>query len=813
MVQDILRNATWACLPYESVTSKGVFFGDNPFDFSAPVLYTQLSMAALVAASLKCILTPLGIVLGPSILGKDEVLVDTIYPGRSIYINKTVGAFASMLFMFIVGVKMDLSMVTKSGKKALVIGICAFFWPLMLSTTLAYILKRKITLEPNLYESLIEIAVFQSASSFHVIACLLADLNLLNSELGGLAISSSMVSGICSSIWLSLSFLVRQNLLVTKKKTFPLAALSIVVMLLIIICIMRPISLWMIRKTTKRKQLKESYMISIFLMILTCSLLGEISGLHYVLGPMILGLALPDGWPLGSAIVDKLESFVSLILLPTYYVISCGSLDIFSLNLKTTGIVELLALSSFLGKVTGTMLPSLYCKMPIIDSLCLGLIMSSQGITDIINVQIGILLFLIDAESYNAMTATFILMTGIIAPIVKILYKPSKRYISFRRRRTIQHTMPNEELRLLACIFHQNSTPSLINLLEVSNPMTKSPIGFYAVHLMELQGRSAPILVAHQQGKRSSIHSNHSDHIINAFRLYEQHNLGKVTVHPFTAIAPYATMHDEICNLALEKRVSMVIIPFHKHWTLHGSEECDNPLKAVNFKILKNVPCSVGILVDKETLSGRNSGGSKPLYSIGMIFVGGPDDREALAYAMRMAEHPNVSLTVIRLVQPNKKSTELDCDMIKRFKMSNIQQKHHIYKEEVVKDSVEMINVIKLLENNYELILVGRRHESNSPLFMGLTLWNEYPELGYLGDMLVSSESDWEVSVLVVQQQTFEGEDIPESFKLLMEDAFSVNGSTSSDTKLWPSSPQDHLKPETVKHRIKGAVNKIWFGD
>ena len=379
-------------------------------------------------------------------------------------------------------------------------------------------------------------------------------------------------------------------------------------------------------------------------------------------------------------------------------------------------------------------------------------------------------------------------MTAIIAPTVKILYNPSMRYMSYRRRRTIQHTMPNEELRLLACIFHQNSTPSLINLLEVSNPMTKSPIGFYAIHLMELQGRSAPILVAHQQGKRSSIHSNHSEHIINAFWRYEQHNLGKVTVHPFTAIAPYATIHDEICNLALEKRVSMVIIPFHKHWTLHGSEECDNPLKAVNFKILKNVPCSVGILVDKETLSGRNSGGSKPLYSIGMIFVEGPDDREALAYAMRMAEHPNVSLTVIRLVQPNKKSTELDCRMIKRFKMSNIQQKHHIYKEAVVEDCVEMINVIKLLENHYELILVGRQHESNSPLFMGLTLWNEYPELGYLGDMLVSSESNWEVSVLVVQQQTFEGEDMPEGFKLLMEDAFSVNGSISSDTKLCPNS-------------------------
>ena len=288
---------------------------------------------------------------------------------------------------------MDLSMVTKSGKKALVIGLCAFFLPLMLSTTLAYTLKRKVTLEPNLYESLIEIAVFQSTSSFHVIACLLNDLNLLNSELGRLAISSSMVSGLCSWIWLTVSFMVRQNILMTKKNTFPLAALSVAGMLLIIICIMRPILLWMIRQTTKRKQLKESYMISIFLMILTISLLGDIAGLHFVLGPMILGLTVPDGWPLGSAIADKLDSYVSSILLPSYFVYSCAAIDLALINLKTTGIVAMLALCSLLGKFMGTMLPSLHYKMPIIDSLCLGLIMSSQGITDMLILQNGILLF------------------------------------------------------------------------------------------------------------------------------------------------------------------------------------------------------------------------------------------------------------------------------------------------------------------------------------------------------------------------------------------------------------------------------------
>ena len=139
---------------------------------------------------------------------------------------------------------MDLSMVTKSGKKALVIGLCAFLLPLTPSTVFASILKHNVTMVQNLYKSLIPIAVFQSTSSFHVIACLLADLNLLNSELGRLATSSSMVSGICSCIWLMISLMVRQSS-ISNKNTIPLQLLGVASMLFIIICIMRPILLWM----------------------------------------------------------------------------------------------------------------------------------------------------------------------------------------------------------------------------------------------------------------------------------------------------------------------------------------------------------------------------------------------------------------------------------------------------------------------------------------------------------------------------------------------------------------------------------------
>ncbi|KAM1148491.1 hypothetical protein ACFX13_029805 [Malus domestica] len=465
-------NQTWVCQDQKSSRPKGYFFGDSPLNFPTPILHVQLSISALLTAFFQLILNPLGqtafisqmlvgIILGPSVLGSGNAFADIVFPLKSFYISETYALFGVMLFVFLVGVKMDISLVKQSGRKAVVIGLSAFFVPLILNIGFALVL----------------------------------------------------------------------------------------------------------RKT---------------------------------------------------------------------------------------------------------------------------------------------------------------------------------------------HPLPNAELRILACIYQEDSTPSIINLLEVTNPTPQTPICFYVVHLVSLSGRTAPVFITHRLGKRSfrTFQSGDSDRMVNAFRLYEEHSSGGFIMNAFTTISPYATMHDDVCTLALEKRTSMVLIPFHKQFnSLSCMEELSKRIRSVNRNILRNSPCSVGILLDRGTLNTNASLSCKIVYSIGIIFVEGPDDREALAYAMRMTEHPNVSLTVVRLVDNRKFNVhkEHDSELLSKCKIAIAGRKQHVYKEERVKDSVDMINVIRPMQNFYDLIVVGRRHDCDSPLFMGLKEWNEFPELGFIGDMLASSDSNCEVSVLVVQ--------------------------------------------------------------
>ena len=374
------------------------------------------------------------------------------------------------------------------------------------------------------------------------------------------------------------------------------------------------------------------------------------------------------------------------------------------------------------------------------------------------------LLQYMDEEIYGSGLIAVLWLTGITTPILKFLYDPSKRYLSLNRRRTIEQSTSDIELRLMVCVHSQENTPSIINLLEMSNPSLENPICFYVLHLIQLRGRSAPLFIDHQRTctETNSSHSSCSKRIINAFRSYEQQKSNNVIVKLFTSISPYETMHDEICMQVAEKRVCLLILPFHRQWKPNGMTEAAHPVRALNRHLLRTAPCSVGILIERGSLNRNNPLTSVSFYSVGIVFIEGQDDREALAYAMRMANHPNVRITLVRIMDPRKKNKNLknrdpDGDLIHRFKVDCIQIKRHDYKEEIARDSVEMINVIRSLEGCFDLIMVGRRHTSESSLFNGLTEWNEYPELGHLGDMLAASDSTFDGSVLVIQQQKRSG--------------------------------------------------------
>ncbi|KAI5397659.1 hypothetical protein KIW84_063469 [Lathyrus oleraceus] len=241
--------------------------------------------------------------------------------------------------------------------------------------------------------------------------------------------------------------------------------------------------------------------------------------------------------------------------------------------------------------------------------------------------------------------------------------------------------------------------------------------------------------------------------ITNAFeKLVEQYNAIRFDIS--SVVSSYTTIHEDIYNVAEEKRASLILLPFHKDYsTIEDAPEIiHNEHCEINKNVLQKAPCSVGIFVDR----GLGSLLEIKLRII-MIFIGGPDDREALSIAWRMAGHPGTQLHVVRInLLDNVMQKELDEECIISFRHKAVNNNDSILyseKEVHLNTGEEIPTLLNDIDKpGYDLYIVGQGSGKNSVIFSRLLEWCDHPELGVIGDILASTSFGTQSSVLIVQQ-------------------------------------------------------------
>ncbi|XP_039137424.1 cation/H(+) antiporter 15-like [Dioscorea cayenensis subsp. rotundata] len=744
-------------LCYRSVmsTSGGIWLGDNPLHFSLPLLLFQITIIFLTTRLTHAILRGLGlplvisqviggIILGPYVIGRNKSFARVMFSPKGREQLNTISFISFMIFLFLVGIKTDASIIKKSGKKAIGVALIGIILPVILAML--------VTLSFNFTDKLLfyfYIASRASISSYTVVSCVLQELNLLSSNLGRLALSASLMNEFFN--YFSTAVLICVS--VANQTQSPLLGIkslaALIILLLFITYIVRPGIIWMIRRTPEGRMLDEWTFLSIMFVAFACGLLTEVIGHRATMGPFYLGLILPGGPPLGITMVERLERLVCGVFLPVMMAIAGLRMDLGKLvEVGEWGMLEMIVLICIAGKFIGVVSPCLYCRMPWRDAFFLSLMMNSKGIYEIDIANVWLDSQILNKRQHSMILFNVLVFGGTTAPLLKFLYRPEDRFIA-NKRRTLQHSNPSDELRVLACVHSQDHVNPIVSLLDLSTPSSDHPLCLYILHLTPLAGRSAALLLPYNKrptSSLSSIFTTESDHIFKAFLYLQQQFSGTVSVLPYVGISPHATMHDYVCTLALDKKATLIILPFHRRITIDGTVEAvASTVQAVNINVLRYAPCSVGMLV--------NQGESKGLLAekVVVFFLGGADDREALAYGVRMGMNPRVEVVVvrIRLQRGWEMEEKVDDEVVEEFRRKGRVE----YREEVVRDSSGTAKVIKEMSKEFGLVVVGRREGVVSALTEGLDMWSEYPELGAVGDMLATSDLGGIVATLVVQQQ------------------------------------------------------------
>ncbi|OMO70264.1 Cation/H+ exchanger [Corchorus olitorius] len=764
------NNATAApvCPAPMKVTSNGAFQKEDPLDFALPLLIVQIILVVTLSRVLAFLLRPLrqprviaeiigGILLGPSALGRNKEFLNKIFPKRSLTVLDTFANIGLLFFLFLVGLELDLRAIRRTGKKALVISIAGIALPFALGIGTSFVLRSTVNKGVGELVFHVFMGVSLSITAFPVLARILAELKLLTTDVGRIAMSAAAVDDVVAWVLLALAVAL------TGSNNSPLISVWVLLcgaaFILMAIFVLKPILAMMARRSPEGEPVKELYICITLSLVLVASFVTDTIGIHSLFGAFVVGILVPKDGPFAGVLIEKIEDLVSGLFLPLFFASSGLKTNVATIKGgQSWGLLVLVIFNACFGKIVGIVSVSMIFKVPFREALTLGFLMNTKGLVELIVLNIGKDRKVLNDQSFAIMVLMALFTTFITTPIVMAIYKPARKGGKPYKHRRIQRKDLDTELRILACFHSTRNIPTLINLMESSRGIRKrGHLCVYAMHLMELSERSSAISMVHKARKNGLPFWNKKredqDRMVIAFEAYQQ--LSSVTVRPMTAISALSTIHEDICTSADRKQAALILLPFHKHQRLDGSmESLGHSFHLVNQRVLQRGPCSVGILVDRGLGGTTQVVASEVSYWVVVPFFGGQDDRESLAYGMRMAEHPGIKLTFLKfsitgdiIAEATADELDKDNEIVTEF-VSLSKSNESIKREErKVESKEDIIGALKSL-SKANLFLVGR----NSPTMPLMETSTDCPELGYVGCYLASSEFSSTSSILVIQQ-------------------------------------------------------------
>jgi Kef-type K+ transport system membrane component KefB len=318
------------------------------------------------------------VLLGQSGLGAIGLFFSYVFPFKSLVPLETVANLSVVYYMFLVGLETDVSLILRAGKKA----YCVAFAGIIFAFPAGYSLFHNLRPKPNIPGSGLFWATALACTNFQELARILAEVKLLRSEVGRTALTSSMISDLSSWVLLVLTQAVLE-------KGRQIALVSTIAFMLFLAFAVRPALKWVIQRVSKEDNYNDFHVCCVLTGVILCGFISDACGAHSVAGAFMLGVIMPKG-ELKDTLVERVEDFVSGFMMPLFFVILGIRTHINKIAFGTTvGHAFLIIGLACTPKILSTCLVSLFFKMSALDSLALGLLMTTKGLLSFIILSSG----------------------------------------------------------------------------------------------------------------------------------------------------------------------------------------------------------------------------------------------------------------------------------------------------------------------------------------------------------------------------------------------------------------------------------------
>lgn len=260
-----------------------------------------------------------GILLGPSFLGMHFPDISaTLFPVASLGNLHFLSQIGLILFMFVVGMELDLRILRTKAHDAVVISHASIIIPFTLGMGLAYYIYESFAPAGVQFSSFaLFIGIALSITAFPVLARIVQERGINKTRLGTIVITCAAADDITA--WCLLAAVIA----IVKAGSF-VSALYIIVLAAIYVFIMIKVIRPFLARIGNLYQTKESLSKSIvaifFLTLIMSAWATEVIGIHALFGAFMAGAIMPDNERFRSIFIEKVEDVALVLLLPLFFV-------------------------------------------------------------------------------------------------------------------------------------------------------------------------------------------------------------------------------------------------------------------------------------------------------------------------------------------------------------------------------------------------------------------------------------------------------------------------------------------------------------
>lgn len=368
-----------------------------------------------------------GVLLGPSLLGYYYPdIFNFIFPLTSLDNIKFLSQIGLILFMFIVGMELDLKTIKNRANTSAIISHVGIIVPFSLGVILAFFLQGDYTLHVKDFTSFaLFMGIAMSIAAFPVMARIVHERNINKTPLGPVIITCAAIDDITA--WCILAAIIA----IVKAGSFGSSIFVILMAITYVIFMFKVVRPFLQRLSdvqTSKRILSKSIIGIFFIVLFISAYATEVIGIHALFGAFMAGVIMPSNMNFRNLVTAKIEDVSLVLLLPLFFVFTGLRTQIGLLNEPHMWVICLIIIClAVFGKALSTAFAARFVGNTWKDSLTIGALMNTRGLMELVVLNIGLDLGILSPEIFAMMVVMALTTTFLTSPLLNLIDRVFKK--------------------------------------------------------------------------------------------------------------------------------------------------------------------------------------------------------------------------------------------------------------------------------------------------------------------------------------------------------------------------------------------------